>query len=304
MNIQTPSKHNQTFLILFAWLAMAVASLLPTILLIELGGGLPVWFMWGQVGVLLGLALAAQAWAKLRPLRNFMLILAGILLTGYAAGKVSSLPFWQSIFQQAGRGFALDMAGIQLEKLIATLLMIGLLLVLGYRRKDFFLTPGDLRAPIKPVRWLGFPKVEPWTHFGGQYAIYLGLGILVFLILGGQPTWAGVKATLPLLPIILLLAALNAFSEEVTYRGSMLAGLEGVVGPQQALWNSALYFGIAHYYGVPYGILGVAMSTFMGWFLGKAMLETRGLFWSWLIHWVQDILIFFFIAMGSITPGG
>ncbi|MEJ2186731.1 MAG: CPBP family intramembrane metalloprotease, partial [Gemmatimonadota bacterium] len=77
---------------------------------------------------------------------------------------------------------------------------------------------------------------------------------------------------------------MNAFNEELTYRSTLLAGLKSVVGPQQALWNAALFFGLAHYFGVPYGILGVVMSTFLGWMLGKSMLETRGFVWAWFIH--------------------
>jgi hypothetical protein len=34
------------------------------------------------------------------------------------------------------------------------------------------------------------------------------------------------------------------------------------------------------------------------------MLETRGLWWAWLIHFVQDVAIFGFMAIGAITPGG
>jgi hypothetical protein len=34
------------------------------------------------------------------------------------------------------------------------------------------------------------------------------------------------------------------------------------------------------------------------------MLETRGLAWAWFIHFVQDVLIFSFLALGAITPGG
>lgn len=34
------------------------------------------------------------------------------------------------------------------------------------------------------------------------------------------------------------------------------------------------------------------------------MLETRGFFWAWFTHFVQDVLIFSFMAAGSITPGG
>ena len=53
-----------------------------------------------------------------------------------------------------------------------------------------------------------------------------------------------------------------------------------------------------------YGLAGVVLATFMGWFLGKAMLETRGFLWPWLLHLSQDLLIFWFVAAGSIVPGG
>jgi membrane protease YdiL (CAAX protease family) len=107
-----------------------------------------------------------------------------------------------------------------------------------------------------------------------------------------------------MLPAILLFATLNASNEELTYRASLLAGLEPVIGPQQALWNTAVFFGLGHYFGVPYGVVGVIMATFLGWMMGKAMLETRGFFWAWFIHFWQDVLIFTFMAMGSITLGG
>jgi hypothetical protein len=34
------------------------------------------------------------------------------------------------------------------------------------------------------------------------------------------------------------------------------------------------------------------------------MLETKGFFWSWLLHVVADTWIFYFILAGSIVPGG
>jgi len=42
----------------------------------------------------------------------------------------------------------------------------------------------------------------------------------------------------------------------------------------------------------------------MGWLLGKSMLETRGFFWPWLIHVCLDTIIFSFMAIGAVTPGG
>ena len=108
----------------------------------------------------------------------------------------------------------------------------------------------------------------------------------------------------PVLPVVLLAAALNAFNEEMTYKASLLAVLVDAVGSRQALWMVAAYFGLAHFYGVPYGVIGVVLASFLGWILAKSMLETRGLAWAWLIHFCQDVLIFGFIAAGAITPGG
>ena len=97
---------------------------------------------------------------------------------------------------------------------------------------------------------------------------------------------------------------MNAFYEEMTYKASFLSVLEDTVGRRHALLLMAVFFGALHYYGIPYGIVGVLMAGFLGWLLGKSMLETRGLWWAWWIHFVQDVLIFTFLAIGSIRAGG
>lgn len=108
----------------------------------------------------------------------------------------------------------------------------------------------------------------------------------------------------PLLPAILLAVTLNAFSEEVAWKASLLSVLEGPVGPRQAMLMVAAYFGMGHYYGIPYGVIGVTMAFVLGWLLARSMVETRGLFWAWFIHFCQDVIIFSFLASGPITPGG
>jgi membrane protease YdiL (CAAX protease family) len=120
-----------------------------------------------------------------------------------------------------------------------------------------------LDAPITPVRWLGFPKPDPWTSFGGQFALYVSLGTLLFLVIGGRLSPSALLDALPMLPVVLLFATMNAFNEEMTCRASMLAGLEPEIGPQPAHWISAVFFGIGHYFGVPYGIIGVVMASFL-----------------------------------------
>ncbi len=287
-----------------AWVIMLVVSILPNALLHELAGGSPAWLGWAKTGLLAGLAVTTLFWQVLRPLRNFILLLLAIFVGEMVVGLLTGSTLWQGWFGGADAPFTSSMLGTQLGRLIVSLLMIGALLLLGYRRADFFLTRGQLDAPITPVRWLGFPKPDPWTRFGGQFALYISLGTLLFLILGGRPSPAALLGALPMLPAVLLFAAMNAFNEELTYRASLLAGLEHVIGPRQALWLTAAFFGLGHYFGVPYGVVGVLMASFLGWMMGKAMLETRGFFWAWFIHFLQDVLIFSFMAIGSITPGG
>jgi membrane protease YdiL (CAAX protease family) len=196
------------------------------------------------------------------------------------------------------------MLAIQLPRAAVALVAAATLLLLGFGRREAFLARGDLRAPIRPVPWLGFPKPDPWPRFGGQWAVYLSLGTLAFLVLsGGGPAPRLLEAVPAVLPAVVLIAALNAFGEEVTYRSALLAPLVRSVGNRHALWLTATNFGLAHYYGVPSGMAGVVMATFVGWLLGKAMLETRGLAWPWFVHLCLDVVIFSTLALGVATVG-
>jgi len=184
-----------------------------------------------------------------------------------------------------------------------TLVIIAALFILQKTREKFFLVQGDISAPVEPVRWLGI-KNEHWNILGRNLAVILSLGTLTFLIIAGHPPLDIVMRALPFLPAILLSALLNSFNEELTYKASFLSVLENVVGKDQSLSLMAAYFGIGHFYGIPYGVIGVLMAGFLGWILGKSMLETRGLAWAWFIHFLQDVWIFAFLAIGSIQPGG
>jgi hypothetical protein len=46
------------------------------------------------------------------------------------------------------------------------------------------------------------------------------------------------------------------------------------------------------------------MAFIPGWLSGKAMLETRGFFWAWFIHFWMDVVIFFFMALGAVALAG
>jgi hypothetical protein len=295
-----PVPKNSDSLTTLAWSVTVLVSTLPDIAWIEISGSRPDWLTAVKLGLLGVIVVAAQLWQPLRPLRYFCIVLAAFLGLMELRPRVDfTLPMLQAAFGSSV--FDARMQAEQTGKLAVALAMIGVLLVLRFRRRDFFLAKGDLLAAIEPVPLLGFPKPDPWPRFGLQWAAYLALALAVMQYLTLRPTGDTLLKVIPILPSILVYSALNAFNEELTYRAPMLATLERVCGSRQALWISAYFFGIGHYFGTPGGIAGGLLSIFMGWILGKGMVETRGMFWTWWIHFLSDIAIFSFIAAALVV---
>jgi len=132
-----------------------------------------------------------------------------------------------------------------------------------------------------------------WNTLGPVLAVGFTLGTTMYMsfavaskhgVINGQ-FWR-------LLPLVLLFAAINAWSEEVISRFVIVAGLYGKLSPSVICWISAVIFGGPHFFGTPSGIFGVMMAGLMGWILAKSMLETKALGWALFIHFLQDVVIF------------
>lgn len=303
--MNTTHSKTEKSIVFLAWGVVLLTSLLPKIILQEIFGftvspGMQAAF---SIGVIAIAMLATLIWGALRPLRQLLVLLL-VLVAGQwlVYNQVDRLPFYRSWLHNPS--FNVNMLAEQSLNLMVTLLIIATLLLMKKKPGEFYLAMGDTSAPAGRIGWLGVKEGEPWSRLGLVLTAFISLGTLAFLVFAGTPSADIVIRALPYLPAILLAAALNAFNEEITYKASFLSVLEGPVGPRQALYMVALFFGIGHYYGVPYGLVGVVLATFLGWILAKSMQETRGLFWAWFIHFWQDVWIFSFLAIGSITPGG
>jgi hypothetical protein len=288
-----------------AWAVLLAVSLLPTVVAQELLGQTVSEDLraGSSVVVIVVALLVTVAWAPSRALRPFLLLF--LVLVGaqwVVLTQVDRLPILRTWLRDPS--FSVYMPAEVLLKLVVTLAVVMALLLGKRDRRAFYLAKGDLSAPAGPVPWLNIKSGDRWKEVGRNLAVILSLGTLAFLLLSGRPSMDIVGRALPFLPAILLAATLNAFNEEMTYKASFLSVLVGPVGERQALRMVAAYFGLAHFYGVPYGVVGVALAWFLGWILARSMLETRGLTWAWFIHFVQDVLIFGFLAIGAITPGG
>jgi membrane protease YdiL (CAAX protease family) len=290
---QAPDVRAKPVLAALAWAAMLLVSDLPDLLCSALPGGPPHALAWGKVGVAAGFLALAQLSRTARPLRPYALVLFVFMLALRGSAWVQAIPGWRAVFGGPHVGFVTGYVGVFLPDLGVALAVLGALWWSKRRREAFFLAIGRLDAPIAPVRWLGIRKGESWRTFGWIFALAAGLAVMVPTVLGLHVTRAELVRAAPLMLAGVGFAAINAFTEEVYFRGSLLATLPDVIGRGHALLINVAFFGLAHVlYGSPPGITGFLMTGFLAFLLGKAMLETKGLAWPWFIHFVPDVVIF------------
>jgi len=285
--------------IAFAWGMILLVSNLPDALFKAFVGSVPGSLSWAKVGLLATGLVACFLWKRLRALRPFAFVFLVFFLALELTGLARKTAWWSGHFGGGGHvSFALGYAGIFLLDTGVALAVIAALWVVKRRRSAFFLVKGDLAAPIGPVRWLGIRQGESWRTFGWIFAVIAALAVAVPTLLSASLAPGAVGRAIGLIPAVLLFAAVNAFNEEIYFRASLLATLVDVVGRGHALMIAAVFFGMAHYlYGSPPGVVGFLMTAFLGWLLGKSMLETKGILWPWFIHFLSDVVVFLFYAV-------
>ena len=292
--------HDQTSsrgaLIAIAWIATLLLSNLPLVIARDiLGGDIP-WIEAAWIGGAVLLLAATYIWQGIQPLRGYFGVMALILaLTLIVTPLVAETSVWNSLV--GGRSEMASIFGYRVLLAVQALVVLGVLILFGRSRQEVFLVVGDLRASARGIRFPGRKEPVGWTAFGATMAILLGG--LFFLFLASQNTGAlsDFSVVLPWLPLILISAALNAFGEEGLFRAGPLSTLLSAVGGRHALWMTSVWFGLGHYYGgIPSGLIGAIMTGLLGALLGKAMLDTRGFAWPWLIHAVLDTVLYLFIA--------
>ena len=186
----------------------------------------------------------------------------------------------------------------ELKYQLITLGVAGLVLLATYlaRPASFrrFFGFGQIDAPVTPVKAIGLNPGpdETWLHVGRTFALIITAVTAVFIYLQAFRGNSIARENLRLLPWILIFALSNAFVEEMITRFSVVSSLDGIIPRPAVYLVSAAIFGGVHYFGTPGGIPGVLMAGFLGWFAAKSIGETRGFFWAWLIHFLQDVVIF------------
>ncbi len=281
-----------------AWGVMLIVSDLPDILITWLGGAVPSWMFWAKaafLAVFLGLSWMYRA---IRPLWQYALVLFTLFLALGLRGLIQNTDWFQSRFNYRGVPFFAGFAAVMVLDILVALAVLAVLWLMKRERKAFFLVKGRLDASVEPIRWLGIKAGESWRTFAWIFGGVAALAVAVPTLIGISPSGSTLVKALPLLPACLLLAGVNAFTEEAYFRCSLLSTLHNVIGRGHTLALILVFFGLSHWlYGSPSGLVGFAMTGFLSWIMAKAMLETRGMLSPWLIHFFPDVVVFFSYAL-------
>ena len=184
--------------------------------------------------------------------------------------------------------------------IVSSTLLLALYLLADKLRLGYF----NLRkvdGAVNPVPLLGIKPGERWKTIGVSIGLIITIvtGIVVYFQV--VPQNGLTFRFFPEVPLILLFALMNSFTEEVIFRLSYTTIVANENGnPRISEFLSAAVFGGVHYFGIaPSGIAGALMAVFIGWFLAKSINETKGFFWAWVIHFAQDVVILFFLFMSN-----
>ena len=240
---------------------------------------------------------------KLRPLSGFLLILLAILTINMLTGFIQTTSFWKSTFNTAS--FAGNFGSSILLKIIGILPILAVLFLIFRSRSEFYLCIGDLKQKASRINWLGIKENQiTWGKLAIISGLLISLGtiLLTIITVTNVSEIKGLGNWLSYLPLILLLALANSFCEGLIFRSAIMATLKDELPKNQLVLIAALFFGISHYYGAPGGPLGVIMSGLLGWYMCRSMYETKGFVSSWMIHAMQDVVIFSTIfLLGNFT---
>jgi membrane protease YdiL (CAAX protease family) len=295
----TQVRDQRTVLIVCAWLSIILISDLPDIICKHTSGAVPVWMFWSKTCFMAVFLIACLFYQKLRLLVPYAFVMLVFFMALSASDWLRTSAWWIGLIgDEQTPSFLLMYLRPFIRDTGVTIIVIMALWIVKKKRREFFLVKGQLDAPIEPVTWMGIKKPEPWRKFAWIFGIIAALAVAIPTILSLKPSAEVLKRCIQLMPAVILFAGINAFSEEVYFRATILSTLTKVIGKTNTILINVVFFGLAHYlYGSPPGVTGFLMTGFLAFLLGKSMLETKGLLWPWLIHFLPDVVIFFSYAI-------
>jgi membrane protease YdiL (CAAX protease family) len=287
----TGSNSDYGQLIIIAVLTLIV-SILPEIIFREWIGSVPAFLSFVKL-IVLFLAYILFRYLKNSNISKYTIVLGVIILVEILTKLTTSSSIWQETFDM--NSFVGNFGGSILLKLIGIIPVLAVLIALFKSPAEVYISKGDLSIKADEIKWLGIRKhMISWRKLAIISALCISTGTVLLTIFTVTGTSARINTDnlIKYIPFVVIFALLNSLCEGIVYRSAILGSLKNVLPKNQLMIIAAMIFGIAHYYGAPSGIVGVIMSFLLGWYLCRSMYETKGFVSSWIIHFMQDIVIF------------
>lgn len=231
---------------------------------------------------------------------EFVLTIIIVTLASVSIFRLNSLVYNINISVSAN-SFVNNHVKYQVALLFLSLLVLLFAYLQDSQNLKLFFSIGDISAPVSPVQWFGIGENRTWIFAGIYLIIVITLGTLAFVYAQFKNSQISINQVSPYAIWILVFSLLNSFSEEAIFRLGIISPLYGDIDTNIIILLSALIFGFVHFGGMPYGIIGMLMAGFLGWFLAKSVVETQGIFWAWLIHFIQDVVIYVGFVAANIS---
>ena len=153
---------------------------------------------------------------------------------------------------------------------------------------------GNLQNNVLPEPLIGLKpkKSDNWKNIGINFAIIISMVTIIMMYFSIKDKTFDYNNFITLIPFIFIFSLSNAFIEEIMYRLGVVVALKKIISDKKIALVSGSIFGSIHYFGTPGGLIGIIVACFLGWFLAKSIIETKGIFWAYLIHFLQDFVIF------------
>jgi hypothetical protein len=304
LDVKKTGLDTRAHLLTLAWAATVFASLLPLKVWTIFSTGGPEPAVWFQLGALTGLLIVSLLYTPARVLRGYLFLLLAIVLSDSVLRPfIAGSRVWQGWFAAGSGGWFGENLDDQILRLLPAVMVWLLLMLMGFRRHDYYMAKGDLNAAADPVRWLDIKAGDRWKKTGISFLLMM---VAVTAVVMGQslfPHISLLSRVLPFLPAILLFAAVNAFNENFVYRAGLLPVLLPVFGKGSTLLLIAALFGLGHLDFAVMSVFGFLLTGMLGWIAAKSMVETRGFLWAWLIQFPLDIFAFTSLLLVMLARG-
>lgn len=286
---QAPAVSTTRVVAAVAWAVVLLGTGAPVVVADEVFAADPGWLLPAQLTLLAIALLLTVVDERIRALQTLVLSLLAV-----KAMQNVHLADLTRALGVVPPGEAVSSVSNLLLNGVVALALLALLRLRGTTLDALFLTRSDLSARAAPERIPGFRRERPWRRLGAFWGGLTFLLTLAFLLVAGANFAFWEYRTTQLLAgaaLITVGAAVNAFQEEFVFRAAPLSELPAVLGKSHATLLLGAAFGLSHYYGTPGGVPGVLMTFFLGWWLGKSVLETRGITLAWTVHFLLDVII-------------